>query len=139
MNDPTDVGPNLDLIKAFICTDGKDWQTSSLENVDDFTLSNLIKTRDSRFEASFIPRSGLSYIESGGSPAAEFQSEKNVTGYPVLRYAEVLLNWIEAKAELATLGGAEVSQSDIDISINLIRKRPVADEAKAGRTSTRSP
>lgn len=83
MNDPTDVGPNLDLIKAFICTDGKDWQTSSLENVDDFTLSNLIKTRDSRFEASFytkptprakssylyvtkfIPRSGLSYIESG--------------------------------------------------------------------------
>ena len=149
MNDPTDVGPNLDLIKAFICTDGKDWQTSSLENVDDFTLSNLIKTRDSRFEASFytkptprskssylyvtkfIPRSGLSYIESGGSPAAEFQSEKNVTGYPVLRYAEVLLNWIEAKAELATLGGTEVSQSDIDISINLIRKRPVADEAKA--------
>ena len=136
MNDPTDVGPNLDLIKAFICTDGKDWQTSSLENADDFTLSNLIKTRDSRFEASFytkptprakssylyvtkfIPRSGLSYIESGGSPAAEFQSEKNVTGYPVLRYAEVLLNWIEAKAELATLGGAEVSQSDIDISIN---------------------
>lgn len=149
MNDPTDVGPNLDLIKAFICTDGKDWQTSSMENVDDFTLSNLIKTRDSRFEASFytkptprskssylyvtkfIPRSGLSYIESGGSPAAEFQSEKNVTGYPVLRYAEVLLNWIEAKAELATLGGAEVSQSDIDISINQIRKRPVADEAKA--------
>ena len=149
MNDPTDVGPNLDLIKAFICTDGKDWQTSSLENVDDFTLSNLIKTRDSRFEASFytkptprakssylyvtkfIPRSGLSYIESGGSPAAEFQSEKNVTGYPVLRYAEVLLNWIEAKAELATLGGTEVSQSDIDISINQIRKRPVAEEAKA--------
>ena len=149
MNDPTDVGPNLDLIKAFICTDGKDWQTSSLENVDDFTLSNLIKTRDSRFEASFytkptprakssylyvtkfIPRSGLSYIESGGSPAAEFQSEKNVTGYPVLRYAEVLLNWIEAKAELATLGGTEVSQSDIAISINQIRKRPVAEEAKA--------
>ena len=54
-----------------------------------------------------------------------------MTGYPVLRYAEVLLNWIEAKAELATLGGTEVSQSDIDISINQIRKRPVAEEAKA--------
>ncbi len=83
------------------------------------------------YVTKFIPRSGLSYIESGGSPAAEFQSEKNVTGYPVLRYAEVLLNWIEAKAELATLGGTEVSQSDIDISINQIRKRPVAEEAKA--------
>lgn len=155
MNDPTNVGPNLDLIKAFICTDGKDWRTSSLENADDFTLSNLIKTRDPRFEASFytkptprakscylyvvkfIPRSGLSYIENGGSPAAEFQSEKNVTGYPVLRYAEVLLNWIEAKAELETLGGTKVSQSDIDMSINKIRKRPVAEEAKAlGVTQT---
>lgn len=81
MNDPTDVGPNLDLIKAFICTDGKDWQTSAVANAADFTLSNLIKTRDARFEASFynkptprakscylyvtkfIPRSALEYIE----------------------------------------------------------------------------
>ena len=143
------------MIKSFICTDGKDWQTSGLENADDFTLSNLIKTRDSRFEASFynkptprakscylyvtkfIPRSALSYIETGGSPAPEFQGEKNVTGYPVIRYAEVLLNWIEAKAELATLGGAAVTQSDIDASINKIRNRPIADEAKAiGVTKT---
>lgn len=149
MNDPTDIGPNLDLIKSFICTDGKDWQTSGVANAKDFTLSNLIKTRDPRFEASFyqkptprskssylyvtkfIPRSALDYIEKGGSPAPEFQAEKNVTGYPVMRYAEVLLNWIEAKAELATLGGAAVSQSDIDASINKIRNRPIADEAKA--------
>lgn len=155
MNDPTDVGPNLDLIKAFICTDGKDWKTSGVESADDFTLSNLIKTRDSRFEASFynkptprakscylyvtkfIPRSALNYLETGGSPAPEFQGEKNTTGYPVIRYAEVLLNWIEAKAELATLGGTAVSQSDIDASINKIRNRPIADEAKAlGVTKT---
>lgn len=149
VNDPVNVGPNLDLIKAFICTDGKDWQTSSVENADDFTLDNLIRTRDPRFEASFynkptpkskscylyvtkfIPRSGLSYIETGGSPAPEWQGEKNVNGYPVIRYAEVLLNWIEAKAELAALGGAPVSQADIDASINQIRHRPLADEAKA--------
>ena len=149
MNDPTDVGPNLDLIKAFICTDGKDWQTSAVANAADFTLSNLIKTRDARFEASFynkptprakscylyvtkfIPRSALEYIEKGGSPAPEFQGEKNVTGYPVIRYAEVLLNWIEAKAELATLGGPAVIQTDIDESINKIRNRPIAEEAKA--------
>ena len=149
MNDPTDVGPNLDLIKAFICTDGKDWQTSAVANAADFTLSNLIKTRDARFEASFynkptprakscylyvtkfIPRSALEYIEKGGSPAPEFQGEKNVTGYPVIRYAEVLLNWIEAKAELATLGGPAVVQTDIDESINKIRNRPIAEEAKA--------
>lgn len=149
MNSPTDVGPNLDLIKAFICVDGKDWQTSFLGNTDDFTLKNLIKTRDSRFEASFyhnptnmakscylyvtkfIPRAALDYIKTGGSPAPEFQGEKNVTGYPVIRYAEVLLNWIEAKAELATLGEGAIVQGDIDKSINKIRNRPLAPEALA--------
>ena len=149
MHSPNDVGPNLDLIKAFICTDGKDWQTSALPTAKDFTLSNLITTRDPRFEASFygattmkakscalyvtkfIPRSALNYLKTGGSPAPEFQGDKNVTGYPVMRYAEVLLNWIEAKAEYATLGGPAVTQSDLDKSINKIRQRPLDDEAKS--------
>lgn len=152
---PTDVGPNLDLIKSFICVDGKDWNTSSLPNANDFSISNLIKTRDSRFEATFwnqvtpkakssylyvtkfIPRSALDYIKNGGSPAAEFQGDKNVTGYPVMRYSEVLLNWIEAKAELSDLGREPVTQSDIDKSINKIRNRPIAAEAIAeGVTKT---
>lgn len=42
----------------------------------------------------------------------------NTNDLPVFRYAEVLLNFAEAKAELGTL-----SQADIDQSINLIRKR----------------
>lgn len=152
----TDVGPNLDLIKAFVCTDGKDYQTSGVTNAKDFTLSNLIKTRDPRFEASFyekptatakssylfltkfIPRSALEFLKiEGGSPSSEFTGSSNVTGYPVIRYAEVLLNWIEAKAELATLGGTAVIQDDIDASINKIRQRPVAPEAtKLGVTRT---
>ncbi|NCC10269.1 MAG: RagB/SusD family nutrient uptake outer membrane protein [Bacteroidia bacterium] len=155
MYSPTDVGPNLDLIKSFVCVDGKDWKSSDLVNAEDFSLSNLIKTRDSRFEASFwsqptpmakscylyvtkfIPRGALDYIQTGGAPGSDFQSSKNVTGYPVMRYAEVLLNWIEAKAELATLGGPAVLQSDIDLSINKIRNRPLAAEAIAkGVTKT---
>ncbi len=149
MFSPTDVGPNLDLIKSFICVDGKDWQTSSVTKANDFTLSNLVKTRDPRFEASFwsdptpkskscylyvtkfIPRSALNYLKDGTTPTAEFQSNKNITGYPVMRYAEVLLNWIEAKAELATLGGSPVVQGDIDKSINKIRNRPLDSEAIA--------
>lgn len=148
-NEPTDIGPTLDLIKSFICTDGKDWQTSTLGDAKDFSLSTLLKTRDPRFEGTFfnkvtpknksaylyvtkfIPRSALKYLdEEGASPAPEFQGEKNVTGYPVLRYSEVLLNWIEAKAELADLGEGSVSQADIDLSINAIRNRPIASEAK---------
>ncbi len=157
MNSPTDVGPNLDLIKAFICTDGKDWQTSTLDNADDFSMENMIKTRDSRFEASFynnptpmakssylyvtkfIPRSALEHLKTNGTPAPDFQGDKNTTGYPILRYAEVLLNWIEAKAELETLGGAPVSQADIDLSINKIRNRPLADEAIAQGVKKTSP
>lgn len=38
--------------------------------------------------------------------------------YPVIRYAEVLLTYSEAKGELGTL-----TQKDLDMSINLIRKR----------------
>ena len=148
LNSPTDMGPNLDLIKAFICNDGKDWNSTTMTAAKDFTLDSLIATRDPRFEASFyhkptenakscglyvtkfIPRSALAYLNlTGGSPAPEFQGDKNVTGYPVMRYAEVLLNWIEAKAELATLGEAAVTQADIDRSINAIRKRPLDAEA----------
>lgn len=142
------VGPNLSLIKSFVCVDGKDWQTSSVENSKDFSLANLIKTRDSRFEASFyhkptvkskscylypvkfIPRSALKYLEvKGGAPDVEYTSVNNLNGYPVLRYAEVLLNWIEAKAELSTLGAGSVTQADIDLSVNKIRNRPLAQEA----------
>lgn len=141
-------GPNLDLIKAFLCTDGKDWQTSDLANANDFTLDSLVKTRDSRFEASFytkpvstskscylyvtkfISRAALDYLKyPGTAPAVEFTSVNNLNGYPELRYAEVLLNWIEAKAELETLGQGAVSQEDIDLSINQIRSRPIAQEA----------
>ena len=142
------VGPNLSLIKSFVCVDGKDWQTSSVENSKDFSLANLIKTRDSRFEASFyhkptvkskscylypvkfIPRSALKYLDvKGGAPDVEYTSVNNLNGYPVLRYAEVLLNWIEAKAELSTLGAGSVTQEDIDLSVNKIRNRPLAQEA----------
>ncbi|WP_448099591.1 RagB/SusD family nutrient uptake outer membrane protein [Polluticoccus soli] len=43
----------------------------------------------------------------------------NYTGLPLFRYAEVLLNYIEAKAEL----NAGATQSDLDMTVNLLRKR----------------
>ncbi|PMD91676.1 RagB/SusD family nutrient uptake outer membrane protein [Siphonobacter sp. BAB-5405] len=54
---------------------------------------------------------------------------KSLNDMPVFRYAEVLLNYAEAKAELGTL-----TQSDLDKSIQLIRKRvamPALELAKA--------
>lgn len=46
------------------------------------------------------------------------RTESSDCDIPVFRYAEVLLNYAEAKAELGTL-----TQSDLDISINLLRDR----------------
>lgn len=142
-------GPTTDLIKSFIAVDGKAWQNSTEPDAADFTLSKMIKTRDSRLEATFydkpinknrasywyinkfLPRSVAATVEAGNTPPAEFTSSKNQTDYPVFRYAEALLNWIEAKAELATIGGGAVNQADLDLSVNKIRNRPLAPEAVA--------
>ncbi len=137
-------GPTTDLIKSFICVDGKAWQNSGEADADDFTLANMIQTRDSRLEATFyekpqnrnrasywyinkfLPRDVATAVAGGSNPPAQFSGDKNETDYPVLRYAEVLLNWMEAKAELGT-----ADQSDIAKSINKIRNRPLAPEAIA--------
>lgn len=55
-----------------------------------------------------------------------------ITDLPLFRYAEILLNYAEAKAELGTL-----TQSDLDISIKLLRDRvemPPMDLAQANTT-----
>lgn len=46
------------------------------------------------------------------------RNNRSTNDLPVYRYAEILLNYAEAKAELGTL-----SQTDLDKSINLLRKR----------------
>lgn len=46
------------------------------------------------------------------------RNDRSTCDLPVYRYAEVLLNYAEAKAELGTL-----TQEDLDNSINLIRRR----------------
>ena len=144
VNEALAQGPTADLIKSFCCVDGKSYNESTVASATDFRLEKLIMTRDPRFEATFydsltnssrssmlyvvkfIPRAALNYLsEPGGTPATAWTGTNNTTGFPVLRYSEVLLNWIEAKAELETLGGAAVTQAAIDISITAIRDRPL--------------
>jgi hypothetical protein len=132
--------PNLSLIKSFICNDGKTFQNSGISDADKFDIKNLIRTRDPRFEATFwerpmkesatllyackfIDRNGVKLYPGPYPPI--YGSNTNTNDAPVIRYAEVVLNWIEAKAELATLGETAIAQADIDISINAIRNRPL--------------
>ncbi len=132
--------PNLSLAKAFICNDGKPYKLSTVANADKLDIKDMIATRDPRFEATFwdapkkesntllyackfIDRVGPTYY--GKTYPSQYGSNTNTNDAPVIRLAEVVLNWIEAKAELATMGGAAITQADIDASINAIRSRPL--------------
>ncbi len=141
------VDGNLVLIKSFLANDGEVWQNSSVPDADDFSLASLAKTRDPRFEASFMDRVNgasatllygykfasrlaLTYIGSAYPPA--WGSSTNTSDAPVMRLAEVALNWIEAKAVLAEhMGGPAVTQADINKSINGMRSRPLDAAATA--------
>lgn len=131
---------NLALAKSFICQDGKVYQNSALENAAVLSVPNMAATRDPRFEATFvneasihcssmlyackfIDREALTMDNPGAT--AIYGSNTNTNDAPVIRYAEVLLNWIEAKAELALMGGAAVVQDDLDKSVNQLRRRPL--------------
>lgn len=142
------TGANLDFLKSVICTDGKPYTTSTVAGASNLDLKSISRTRDPRFEATFIDtirnssstlvysakfvdRACIAMTVADMSKVAKYNSMTNTNDAPVIRYAEVLLNWIEAKAELALLGGAAVTQADIDKSINVLRDRPLDETAKA--------
>lgn len=52
------------------------------------------------------------------------KSSTNITDAPVMKLNEVLMNYIEAAAELASLGSYTLTQADFDKTINVIRDRP---------------
>lgn len=150
LNESQTSGANLSLLKAWICQDGKTYDQSGVDNVESWRIQDMIKTRDARFEATFwheptqantsiyctkfIDRIGPWYNVDGVEEAlpAKYASMTNTNGAPVIRYAEILLNWIEAKAELAErCGGTAVTDADLEKSINEIRSRPLDDTAKA--------
>lgn len=144
------TGVNLEFIKAFNCQDGKPYTISTVEGADNFSLKNLTLTRDPRFDANFVDRphnqsSSLIYtykyasrealdyyFSSGGDLLHEWSSQFNVNDAPIMRLGEIVLNWVEAKAELAeTYGGEAITQDDLDKSINALRDRPLDNAAIA--------
>ena len=150
LNESQSGSANLANLKSWICNDGKSYNESTVENVDSWRIQDMIKTRDPRFESTFwdeptqantgiycvkfIDREGPTYGTDAGRNQypPRYASSTNTNGFPCMRYAEVVLDYIEAKAELADkFGGAAVTQNDLDISINAIRSRPLDDEAIA--------
>ncbi|WP_236980357.1 RagB/SusD family nutrient uptake outer membrane protein [Membranihabitans maritimus] len=142
------MGITKGLIDAYLCKDGKPIGVSELY-VNDENLLNAIKNRDPRLaQTIWIPGDPINIIGDGDTTHFE-KADINqtgsylcVTGYQlkkysnawgenlrqnyyqseigsvIFRFAEVLLNYAEARAELG-----EITQDDIDITINKIRQR----------------
>ena len=150
-NSGSDSGSNVNLeyIKAFNCQDGKPAEISGVAGATDYSLANLVKTRDPRFfdcfwgQASvksatyiycykFAAYEALQKLYDDGTRLANWQGIYNTNDAPIMRLGEVVLNWIEAKAELAeSYGGDAITQDDIDKSINALRDRPLSAAAAA--------
>jgi hypothetical protein len=141
------TGLSKSLVDSYLCTDGLPISSSALYK-GDLTYIMATKNRDPRLaESIFLPgdpvttrdgvvlstfvKPGLDQsstyvnttgyqIEKGHRPVknsdANFNDSDN--GSIIFRYAEALLNYAEAKAELGI-----ISQNDIDISINKLRDR----------------
>ena len=132
--------PVKDIVQTYLMADGTFY--SSQEGYQTKTFVEEFKNRDNRMYASLAyPGWVLVHTDTYAQGAGIYvtQLAKNFSGYhqikgfnnestdskvngsvdwPLLRYAEVLLTYAEAKAELGNM-----TQNDLDISVNLLRRR----------------
>ncbi|WP_200975062.1 RagB/SusD family nutrient uptake outer membrane protein [Echinicola sp. 20G] len=144
----TEFGGTKSLINDYLCVDGLSIEESPLYQ-GDATIEDEFANRDKRLAGTFAqPETyfvdgqlylnsdpiGLSSNESSpsGYQVAKFYNEEQdrtapwdraYMDAPLIRYAEMLLIYAEAKAELGS-----ITQADVDMTINLLRaKAGVAD------------
>lgn len=106
------------------------------------TVNEIFENRDPRLEQTFMKPGYIRALDTkpyrpkltlGGYPQIKFNPrtydqcswDKAYTDLPIIRYAEMLLIYAETKAELG-----ELTQADVDITINKIRQRAGVPEAK---------
>lgn len=148
MEFPNDNSITKQLADSYLCIDGKPISVSPLFEGHE-SLIDEVKNRDSRFSQNIATYDRIWRIQKNGT--IEYWKQVydnlntnsyhnspggyiNIKGYNpdmnyhvqqyeespgiIYRYAEALLNFAEAKAELGT-----ITQQDLDISINKLRKR----------------
>lgn len=134
-----EVSPSKDLLQSYLMSDGSFYTAQT--GYETKTFVEEFENRDHRLYQTFAyPGWELirtsSYSTGGGIYVQKLN--KNFTGYhqikgfinetdqtiingvdfPALRYAEVLLIYAEAKAELGSL-----TQADLDMTVNILRDR----------------
>ncbi|MCS3554240.1 MULTISPECIES: RagB/SusD family nutrient uptake outer membrane protein [unclassified Sphingobacterium] len=137
------TGFSKDFARSFLCKDGLPFALSPLYAGDD-TPENESKNRDPRYKQtigtpgfvltqntngsqivlerpninSAATSTGYQIIKGRSSDPAMFNANQETIDRFIFRYAEVLLNYAEAKAELG-----ELDQSIIDMTIKPLRDR----------------
>jgi len=125
------------LMESYQCVtaDGKAVPFSTIEGYDKKNFVEVFENRDPRFSQTFmypgfiVPgqvQPSRPNMNLGGYPVIKFMPPtadqygggRQYTDLPLVRYAEILLIYAEAKAELGT-----ITQDDLDKSINEIRSR----------------
>ena len=132
--------PLRDVVQSYLMKDGSIYTNKA--GYEKFSFVEEFKDRDPRLAQTYAaPGWNLVYVStySQGPGLYVQQLSKNFSGYhqikgflntsvqeerynvdiPLYRYAEVLLTFAEAKAELGILN----NQADLDKSVNLLRKR----------------
>lgn len=143
-NKEPQTGGSKDAIETYLAEDGLPISLSSEYQGDD-GIENVMANRDPRMHETFVSQLRLSGVASNysttGYASHKFLNESikdepegssllNPTDAPIIRYGEVLINYAEAAAELATLGGPALNQADLDMSVNVLRNRPGVEIAK---------
>ena len=129
-------GMTKSAMESFVMSDGLPFYQSEL-GYDDTTVEGIFANRDARLaqivSPTVIAPSGLNYEEGINSTTGYWTNKfvdwndygkgtwnapYNDTDAPIYTYAEVLLNYAEACAELGT-----ITNADLDKSINILRKK----------------
>lgn len=127
-------GLTKSLVNSYLMTDGTPF--TNQPGYETMTFAEETQNRDPRL-AQTIRTPGYIRIDETKAKAPDFDNARtgyqiikyvmgnaydgyntNVNDLPVFRYAEILLNYAEAKAETG-----ELNQSDINATINVIRAR----------------
>lgn len=132
--------PSKDLIESYLTTNGLPIaQVGNDQYKGDLSFKDEMANRDPRLSYNIVDSlclngvTGAVYGVSGymgnrfvntdlmNTPGG--QSSTNITDAPIMKLNEVMLNYLEAAAELAQLGKYTLTQTDLDNTINAIRDR----------------
>ncbi|UGU15699.1 RagB/SusD family nutrient uptake outer membrane protein [Sinomicrobium kalidii] len=138
-NKEPQTGVSKDAVETYLMSDGLPIEVSPLYQ-GDRGIENVMADRDPRIYETLVPyelriNGVASNYSTTGYATHKFLNESiaddpmgssnlNPTDAPVIRYGEVLMNYAEAAAELASVGGPAFSQADLDKSVNVLRDRP---------------